>query len=112
MNTFHYFREATVNGRMFFLSHTIPDRDKMLDFEGSHKDIFFKDKPEYEYYFLTSVPEYEKNILKTDTLLPVIFQQDILTKILLEESIARTGISLLTAVPSLEVHWAVSVWIH
>ena len=32
METFYFFREAEVNGRRFFLSHTVPDKSKMLDF--------------------------------------------------------------------------------
>lgn len=77
METFCFFREAEVNGRRFFLSHTVPDKSKMLDFisagsgagdrqqasggcrEGQ-KSGLWKMEPEYETCFLWAVPEYEK----------------------------------------------------
>ncbi len=77
METFCFFREVQVNGRRFFLAHTVPDKSKMLDFisagsgpgrgpqavggccEGQ-KSGPGKIEPEYEACFLWSIPEYEK----------------------------------------------------
>lgn len=77
METFCFFREVQVNGRRFFLAHTVPDKSKMLDFisagsgpgngpqavggcwEGQ-KSGLGEIEPEYEACFLWAVPEYEK----------------------------------------------------
>ena len=56
METFCFFREIEVNGRRFFLSHTVSDKSKMLDFENG----FLEAEEEYVDCFLFQTPEYEK----------------------------------------------------
>lgn len=60
MDTFRFFQQVEVNKRKYFLSHTVPGKNKMPDSVSCHKDIFLKKEPEYEFYFITSVPEYHK----------------------------------------------------
>lgn len=60
MDTFRFFQEIEINKRKFFLSHTVPDKKTMLDFVSDRKDWFLKNKSEYEFYFVASVPEYNK----------------------------------------------------
>ena len=77
METVCFLREVQVNGRRFFLAHTVPDKSKMLDFisagsgpgsgpqavggycEGQ-KSGSGKIEPKYGAFFLWSIPEYEK----------------------------------------------------
>lgn len=64
METFCFFREVEVNGRTFFLSHTVPDKSKMLDFISGFKSGFLEMDPEYEEGFLFGMPEYGKVYFK------------------------------------------------
>lgn len=60
MSTFRFFHEVEVNKRKFFLSHTVPGKNKMSEFVSGYKDDFLRDEPEYEFDFITGVPEYHK----------------------------------------------------
>ena len=55
MNRFLIYEELTVNSRKFFLSHTIPEKEKMLDFDSCRCEDFVMGKPEYDkQYFADS----------------------------------------------------------
>ncbi len=48
MDIFYVYEEVEVNGRNFFLSHTVPEKTKMLDFDSCRWEDFVQGKPEYE----------------------------------------------------------------
>ena len=48
MNRFLIYEELMVNGREFFLSHTVPEKETMLDFDSCKWENFVMGEPEYE----------------------------------------------------------------
>lgn len=48
MDTFFIYEEITVNGRNFFLSHTVPGKEKMLNFDSCRWEDFVMGEPDYE----------------------------------------------------------------
>lgn len=48
MDSFFIYEEITVNGRNFFLSHTVPGKEKMLDFDSCRWEDFVMGEPDYE----------------------------------------------------------------
>lgn len=42
------FKRLEVNGRKYFLSHTVPEKEKMMDFENCAEYNFIIGEPEYE----------------------------------------------------------------
>lgn len=52
LGMFLIYEEVEVNGRKFFLSHTVPEKEKMLDFDSCQMDDFMVGEPDYdEQYF-------------------------------------------------------------
>lgn len=52
LGMFLIYDELEVNGRKFFLSHTVPEKEKMLDFDSCQMDDFMVGEPDYdEQYF-------------------------------------------------------------
>lgn len=48
LNFFLIYEETEINGRKFFLSHTIPSKEKMLNFESCEWSDFVFGDPEYD----------------------------------------------------------------
>ncbi len=48
MNAFLIYDEITVNGRSFFMSHTVPVKERMLQFDKLLPQEFIAGEPEYE----------------------------------------------------------------
>lgn len=48
MNTFLIYEDIEVNGRKFFLSHTVPEKSRMLDFDHLDCREFIVGEPDYD----------------------------------------------------------------
>lgn len=60
MDTFSFYKEIEMNGRKFFLSHTVPDKSKMTAFIDRNRKQVTDSMSGLEYYFIVTMPEYEK----------------------------------------------------
>lgn len=48
LNSLPLFEKLTVEGRRFFLAHTVPEKSRMLDFDNCRISDFIMGEPEYE----------------------------------------------------------------
>ncbi len=48
LNSLPLFEKLTVEGRSFFLAHTVPEKSRMLDFDNCRISDFIMGEPEYE----------------------------------------------------------------
>ena len=48
MNSLPIFEEIVICGRKYFLAHTVPEREKMLDFDRCRISDFIIGEPEYD----------------------------------------------------------------
>lgn len=48
LNSLPLFEKLTVEGRRFFLAHTVPEKSRMLDFDNCRVSDFIMGEPEYE----------------------------------------------------------------
>lgn len=48
MSSFLFYKEITVNGRKFFMAHTVPKKAEMQDPEKMPRHLFIDGEPEYE----------------------------------------------------------------